>query len=244
MRDKAKIRLRLLLGAALITGCGLALFFTPTRAWSIAFIEYVQGLGLVGFFLYALAYVFGTVFLFPGTLLTLGSGFLYGPVWGTLLVSPASVAGATLAFGLARTVARRWVVEKVQKYPRFAAIDRAVEKDGFKTVLLLRLQPVNLPFAVLNYALGLTSVRLRDYILASWLGMLPATILYVYAGSVVRDLAGILRGGYSGVASWQKFLFWGGLLATGVLVIFLTRLARRALEEEMGETQIPTGQPK
>lgn len=191
---------------------------------------------------YALAYVVGTVLFFPGTLLTVGSGFLYGPVWGTILVSPASVAGASIAFLLARSFARDWIREKVQKYPRFAAVDRAVGRHSFKAVLLLRLQPINLPFDVLNYALGLTSVRLRDYILASWLGMLPATILYVYAGSVVRDLASVFHGGFSEVTSWQKLLFWGGLLATGVLVVFLTKLARRALEEEMGESEANPGE--
>jgi uncharacterized membrane protein YdjX (TVP38/TMEM64 family) len=241
MRTRLGNKTRILLGLALLVALGVAMWKAPTREWSLAFIQYVRNLGWVGFLFYALAYVVGTVLLFPGTLLTVGSGFLYGPVWGTVLVSPASVAGATIAFILARSFARDWIAQKVQKYPRFAAIERAVGKHGFKTVLLLRLQPVNLPFAVLNYALGLTSVNLRDYILASWLGMLPATILYVYIGSVVRDLASLLHGGYSGATSWQRLLFWGGLVATGVLVVFLTRLARRALEDEMNEGQVTSG---
>jgi uncharacterized membrane protein YdjX (TVP38/TMEM64 family) len=241
MRTKLGNKTRILLGLIVLVALGVAMWEAPTREWSVDFIQYVRSLGWVGFLLYALAYIAGTVLLFPGTLLTVGSGFLYGPVWGTLLVSPASVAGATIAFVLARSFARDWIAKKVQKYPRFAAIDRAVGRHSFKTVLLLRLQPVNLPFAVLNYALGLTSVRLRDYILASWLGMLPETILYVYAGSVVRDLASVLSGGFSWVSPWQKLLFWGGLIATGVLVVFLTKLARRALEEEIGETQTTRG---
>jgi uncharacterized membrane protein YdjX (TVP38/TMEM64 family) len=211
---------------------GVAMWIAPTGQWSLDFVRYVRNLGWAGFVLYAMAYVVGTILLFPGTLLTVGSGFLYGVFWGTVLVSPASVAGATIAFVLARSFARDWISKKVKKYPRFAAIDRAVGRHGFKAVLLLRLQPLNLPFDVLNYALGLTSVKLRDYIVASWLGMLPATILYVYAGSAVRDLATLLHGGLSQVSSWQKLLFWGGLGLTGVLVVFLTKLARRALEVE------------
>lgn len=241
MRTSLGNKARVLLGLILLVALGAAMWEAPTRQWSVAFIQYVRSLGWLGFLLYALAYVTGTVLLFPGTLLTMGSGFLYGPVWGTILVSPASVAGAAIAFILSRSYAREWTAKKAQKYPRFAAIDRAVGRHSFKTVFLLRLQPVNLPFAVLNYALGLTSVRLRDYILASWLGMLPATILYVYAGSVVRDLATLLHGRFSEVTSWQKLLFWGGLVAAGALVVFLTRLARRALEEEMSETQITAG---
>lgn len=231
-----------MLGLAVLVALGVAMWEAPARQWSLSFIQYVRNLGWVGFLLYALTYIAGTVLLFPGTLLTVGSGFLYGPVWGTLLVSPASVAGATFAFLLARSFARGWVAGKVQKYPRFAAIDRAVGRHSFKAVLLLRLQPLNLPFDVLNYALGLTSVKLRDYVLASWLGMLPATILYVYAGSVVRDLATLLQGGFSNVTSWQKLLFWGGLGVTGVLVVFLTKLARRALDEEVNERQVTLGQ--
>ncbi len=231
-----------MLGLALLITLGVAMWKAPTREWSLAFIQYVRNLGWVGFLFYALAYVVGTVLLFPETLLTAGSGFLYGPVWGTVLVSPASVAGATIAFVLTRSFARDWVAEKVQKYPRFAAIERAVGRHSFKAVLLLRLQPINLPFALLNYALGLTSVKLRDYILASWLGMLPATILYVYAGSVLRDFAIVFRGGFSEVTSWQRLLFWGGLVATAGLVVFLTKLARRTREEEMNESQVTTGQ--
>ena len=77
--------------------------------------------------------------------------------------------------------------------PQAAAIDRAIEKNGFKAVVLLRLQPV-LPFNILNYALGLTSIRLRDYMLASWIGMFPATVLYVYLGSIMNDISDLLRG--------------------------------------------------
>ena len=242
MRTKSGNKTRILLGLTLLIALGVTMWKAPTREWSVAFIQYVRSLGWVGFWFYAFAYITGTVLLFPGTLLTVGCGFLYGPIWGTVLASPASVAGASIAFVLSRSFARDWVAAKVQKYPRFAAVDRAVGKHSFKTVLLLRLQPVNLPFAVLNYALGLTSVNLWNYILASWLGMLPATILYVYAGSVIRDLATLFRGGFSAVSSWQRLLFWGGLVATAGLVVFLTRLARRALEEEMNEGQATTGQ--
>lgn len=242
MRTRLGNRGRILLGLGLLVALGIAVWRAPTREWSFAFIRYVQNLGFMGYLLYALAYVAGTVLLFPGTLLTVGSGFLYGPVWGAVLVSPASVAGATIAFMLSRSAARDWIAAKVLKYPRFSAIDRAVGRQSFKTVLLLRLQPINLPFALLNYALGLTSVKLRDYVLASWLGMLPATILYVYAGSVARDFASVFRGGFSGVTSCQRLLFWGGLVATGALVVFLTRLARRALEEEMDKSEVTIGQ--
>src|SRR5262249_23761276 len=128
---------------------------------------------------------------------------------------------------------RDWVARRLKKYPQAAAIDRAIAKNGFKVVVLLRLQPV-IPFNMLNYALGLTDISLREYALASWIGMLPATILYVYLGSVMGDITDLLRGRpEAGIAG--RVLLWGGLVAVVVLVWWLGRLARRALHQEMHE---------
>jgi uncharacterized membrane protein YdjX (TVP38/TMEM64 family) len=169
----------------------------------------------------------------PETLLTAGSGFLYGPVYGTLLVAPASVLAASVSFLLTRSVARDWVARHVARSPRFAAIDHGVGKHGFKIVLLIRLQPVFLPFAVLNYGLGLTRVRLRDYILASGIGMLPINILYVYLGSAIHDLTRLVRGNLQRGGPWEQVVFWGGLVATALLVLAMGHIARQALRREL-----------
>jgi uncharacterized membrane protein YdjX (TVP38/TMEM64 family) len=204
----------------------------PFLQWMVNFIQWAKGMGAAGGALYALFYILGTALFFPGLPLTLGAGFLYGAIIGTLVVSPASVAGATLAFLIARYVARDWVTRRLKRYPQAAALDRAIEKNGFKAVVLLRLQPV-LPFNILNYALGLTSIRLRDYMLASWIGMFPATVLYVYLGSIMNDISDLLRGRpNSGMAG--RLLLWGGLAAIVVLVWWLGRIAKKALHEEMG----------
>ena len=204
----------------------------PFLRWMVDFIQWAKGMGPTGGVVYALFYIAGTALFFPGLPLTLGAGFLYGAVIGTLVVSPASVAGASLAFLIARYFARDWVTRRLKKYPQAAAIDRAIEKNGFKAVVLLRLQPV-LPFNILNYALGLTSIRLRDYMLASWIGMFPATVLYVYLGSVMNDISDLLRGRpNSGMAG--RFLLWGGLAAIVVLVWWLGRIAKKALRDEIG----------
>jgi uncharacterized membrane protein YdjX (TVP38/TMEM64 family) len=204
----------------------------PFLQWMVNFIQWAKGMGAAGGAIYAVVYILGTALFFPGLPLTLGAGFLYGAIIGTLVVSPASVAGATLAFLIARYVARDWVTRRLKKYPQAAAIDRAIEKNGFKAVVLLRLQPV-LPFNILNYALGLTSIRLRDYMLASWIGMFPATVLYVYLGSIMNNISDLLRGRpNSGMAG--RFLLWGGLAAIVVLVWWLGRIAKKALHEEMG----------
>src|SRR5262249_1277584 len=205
----------------------------PLLHWMVDFIQWVKGAGPAGGALYAVVYVAGTALFFPGLPLTLGAGFIYGAVIGTLVVSPASVAGASVAFLIARYLARDWVARRLKTYPQAAAIDRAIAKNGFKVVVLLRLQPV-IPFNMLNYALGLSDIGLRDYALASWIGMLPATILYVYLGSVMGDVTDLVRGRPdSGMAG--RVLLWGGLIAMVAMVWWLGRAARRALHDEIGE---------
>lgn len=203
--------------------------------WGLELVEWIRGAGAVGVAGYALAYVVATLFLLPGSVLTLGAGFAYGPVWGTLVASPVSVAAATLAFLLGRSMARGWIARRMAGHPRFGAIDAAVGEHGFKIVFLLRLSPL-LPFNVLNYALALTRVRLRDYVLASLLGMLPGTVLYVYLGSLVTSASQLLSGG-QGAGGWGRALYWGGLLATVVATIVLTRVARAALTRALDQTQ-------
>jgi uncharacterized membrane protein YdjX (TVP38/TMEM64 family) len=110
-----------------------------------------------------------------------------------------------------------------------AAIARAVEIEAFKVVLLTRLSPV-LPFNLLNYAFGLTAVPFRKYILASWIGMIPGTIMYVYLGSAANSLAALLSGDEPRSAG-QQVLFAFGLTATVVATVIVTRTARRALHE-------------
>ena len=199
-----------------------------------AMVSYVRGAGAVGIVLFAAAYVVSAVALLPGAVLTLAAGFVYGPVLGLAIVSPVSVIAATCAFLLGRTVARDWIGRRVADQPRFAAVDEAVGRQGFKIVALLRLSPL-FPFNLLNYALGLTRVRLRDYVLASWLGMLPGTALYVYLGSLVTNvgelLSGHATGGQPAAARW---LYWAGLAATVAVAVLVTRTARLALAQVAG----------
>lgn len=226
---------RILVGAGLMAVVGTIIYSLPLAACVLALLEWVRSLGTLGALIYGLAYVVGTVLLAPVTFLTASSGFLYGPLLGTLIVSPASVLGATISFLLARSFARERVAKYIGQHPRFVAIDHAVESNGFKVVFLLRLTPIFFPFSVLNYALGLTRVRVRDYVLASWLGMLPATMRNVYLGSLVRDLAQLLHGDLPSMGNWQWLMFWGGLAATVVLAVVLSRIAQQALRKTLDQ---------
>jgi uncharacterized membrane protein YdjX (TVP38/TMEM64 family) len=228
-----KNRRRILLVAGLAATVVVGLLCLPLVDWAQGVVQWVRGLGPRGALIYALIYVAGGVLFVPETLLTAASGFLYGPVYGTLLVAPASVLAASVSFLLTRSVARGWVAKHVARSPRFAAIDHGVGQHGFKIVLLIRLQPVFLPFAVLNYGLGLTRVRLRDYILASGIGMLPINILYVYLGSAIHDLTRLVRGNLHRGGAWEQIVFWGGLAATALLVLAMGHIARHALRREL-----------
>ncbi|MBI4483426.1 MAG: TVP38/TMEM64 family protein [Acidobacteria bacterium] len=214
---------------------GLAVLATsvPLGDYALRLVEWIRGSGAAGMLVYALVYIVATVGLLPGSVLTLGAGFAYGPIVGTALVSPASVMGATLACLLGRSLARGWIARKVAGNAKFRAIDQAIGESGFKIVLLLRLSPV-FPFNLLNYGLGLTAVRLRDYVLASFLGMLPGTFLYVYLGSLVTSASELLSGKRADAGWGGQAVYWGGLAATVLVTVFVTRIARRALARQIG----------
>jgi uncharacterized membrane protein YdjX (TVP38/TMEM64 family) len=220
----ARIVVAVALAGALLAG--ILLF--PVDRWALALVGWIQGAGAGGAAAFAVAYVLATVLLLPGSILTLGAGFAYGPALGLLLVSPVSVLAATAAFWVGRSFARGWVSRKVAGDPRFAAIDEAVGQNGFKIVFLLRLSPL-LPFNLLNFALGLTRVRLRDYALASFLGMLPGTLLYVYLGSLVTSASELAAGRPGDAGGWGRALYVLGLVATVAATVLITRIARRAL---------------
>ena len=178
----------------------------------------------------------------PGSLITLAAGTLFGVVVGTAVVSLSSVTGASLAFWLGRTLARGLVEKPLAGNPRFRALDQAVAAGGFKIVLLTRLSPL-FPFTLLNYAFGLTKVRFRDYVLASWIGMLPGTVMYVYLGSVAENLASVFAGG-SEKTPEEWALIGLGLAATVAVTVYVTVVAKRALARALPASTSEPESPK
>lgn len=188
---------------------------------------WVGGLGPWGPVLFIAIYVAATVLFIPGSVLTLGAGAVFGVAWGSLYVSVASTLGATGAFLIGRYFARDAIGREMAGHARFAAIDRAVAQEGWKIVGLTRLSPA-FPFTLLNYAFGLTQVLLSDFVLASWIGMMPGTVMYVYLGSLAQAASGERT---RTAGEWA--LYGVGLLATVVVTVFVTRLARRALAQRI-----------
>lgn len=202
--------------------------------------ERIEELGVWGPVAMAAAYIPACLLFVPGSVLTLSAGFLFGVVTGAIAVSIGSTLGAAAAFLAGRFLARELIEARVAANPRFQAIDRAVGEKGFLIVLLTRLSPV-FPFNLLNYAYGLTRVGFRDYFLASWLGMLPGTLMYVYLGSAVDNLTDLEGGRQRSPA--EKALFFVGLLATVAVTVYVTRVARRALATAIPGDEVKTPDP-
>jgi pyruvate/2-oxoglutarate dehydrogenase complex dihydrolipoamide dehydrogenase (E3) component/uncharacterized membrane protein YdjX (TVP38/TMEM64 family) len=205
------------------------LFLLPIKDWLVTGLEWTQTLGIWGPILVVVFYVAACVLFLPGSVLTLGAGFVFKIVIGTVIVSIGSTLGACAAFLIGRTIARGWISRKIASNEKFFAIDNAVGREGFKIVLLTRLSPV-FPFNLLNYAFGLTKVPLWKYAFASWIGMMPGTVMYVYFGAGLRSLTEAAVGTVETGVAGQIF-FWFGMAAAIAVTVFVTRLARKALNQ-------------
>ncbi|MEL6438558.1 MAG: TVP38/TMEM64 family protein [Cyanobacteria bacterium J06621_8] len=193
-------------------------------------LQWIDDLGAIAPIAFMVIYVVATVAFLPGSVLTLGAGVLFGVVQGSIYVFIGATIGATLAFLVGRYLARGWISKKIAGNQKFSAIDRAVGKEGFKIVALTRLSPI-FPFNLLNYGLGVTGVSLKDYVLAS-VGMIPGTIMYVYIGSLAGSLATI--GGETNanpIAQWTIRIV--GFIATVAVTLYVTKIARKALDESI-----------
>ncbi|WP_416244603.1 TVP38/TMEM64 family protein [Crocosphaera sp. XPORK-15E] len=199
-------------------------------------LQWIDSLGKIGYLVFILVYVLAAVFLISGAILTLGAGVIFNVVKGSIIVSIASTLGATVAFLIGRYLARGWVNKQLEKYPKFRAIDHAVGQEGWKIVGLTRLSPL-FPFVILNYAFGITKVSLRDYILASWIGMMPGTIMYVYLGSLIGNIA-TLGAGERAKTPLEWGLYLVGLIATVLVTVYVTKIAQKALNNQIEEVSV------
>lgn len=186
-------------------------------------------LGFWGPVLVAAIYAVLTVAMVPGSPLTLAAGAVFGLWLGLLTVSIGSTLGAAMTFLIGRYVARGLVKRQLERYPPLRAVDRAIGQGGWKIVALLRLSPV-IPFNLQNYIYGLTSIRFWPCLLASWLCMLPGTLMYVYLGYAAAE--GVEAAASEGI-NWARMIMIGiGLVASIAVAVYTAKLARRKLDEQ------------
>jgi uncharacterized membrane protein YdjX (TVP38/TMEM64 family) len=229
--DRLKFFIKLIVVASVIAGTVLIAKVLNIHLLLQQSLIWVKNLGSLGPIAFVIIYNLATIFFIPGSVLTLGGGVLFGVFWGSIYVFIAATFGAIFAFLIGRYLSRDWVYKQIEKYPKFQAIDRAVAREGWKIVLLTRLSPL-FPFNLLNYALGITQVSLKDYIFGS-IGMFPGTVMYVYIGSLAGDIAtiGTQSQPTNPILQWTIRII--GFAATVAVTVYVTRIARKALEEEL-----------
>ena len=210
--------------AALVLAALVAAYqLLPVQAWAEAFRDWIQGLGTLGWVAFVAIYAVAVAALVPGALLTLAGGLAFG-LWGFPLVLVGATLGAAMAFVAARHLLRERVERSIDAHPKFRAVDAAIEEDGWKVVGLLRLSPA-VPFSLQNWILGATSVAFWPYLAATFVGIMPGTLLYVWLGSA----GGRAASGGGSAASYA--LLAVGILATVAVTVVVGRRARAKLEE-------------
>ena len=228
--ESEKPVMKLVVLAIVVIGLLVATKFLPVEQWLKSFNDWVSHMGVAGIFIFIGVYAAATVLLAPGLILTIGAGFAFGLWKGFLAVSAGATLGAALAFLVARFVARDRIEAMAKGNDKFRKIDTAIGKQGAKLIFLLRLSPV-IPFNLSNYLYGLTSVKFWPYVLASWIGMMPGTLLYVYLGTIGK--VGLEASKGDGHRNPIEYVFLGiGLLATIAVTVIVTRIAKRALKEK------------
>lgn len=225
-------RIKLVIFIVVAAGLAVAVVTLPVVPWMIGLFESIGNLGPWAPVGLGIFYVLSCVFLLPASIPTLAAGFLFGVFEGSLTAMVGGTVGACAAFWVGRTIARDWVVEWVARSRRFTLLDNAVGEHGFKVVLLSRLSPIA-PFVIINYMLGLTKVRFREYVLGTVIGVMPAMIMFVYFGAGLRSLAEVAAyaHGEGHAAPAQRVFFWIGLAVTILVMVLLTRMAQAALRQ-------------
>ena len=195
----------------------------PLQEWIIGFQSWVQGFGMLGWFIFIVVYAVTAFLLVPGSFLTLAAGVIWG-LGGFVIVVIGATLGSAISFLAARHLFHDKVQAKVKHYPKFRAVNDAIGEEGWKVVGLLRLSPA-LPFSLQNWFLGVTPVGFWPSQIATFFGIMPGTLLYVWIGSLGGSAA-------SGEASTLKYFVFGvGILATLVVTWFVTKKAQAKLRE-------------
>jgi uncharacterized membrane protein YdjX (TVP38/TMEM64 family) len=210
--------LRLVIGVIVIAGLIAAFKYLNLTGALRGSLEWIRSLGVWAPVAFIAIYAIACVLAIPASILTLGGGFLFGFVWGSIYVVAGAMLGAVAAFVVGRYFARDWIAKKIEGHGKFKAIDEAIGREGWKIILLARLAPV-FPYAVLNYGFALTRVSLRDYVVATAIGIIPAMLAFVYFGTLATDLTKL---GPPPAAKWAI----GAV--TLIVFVLLTRIARKA----------------
>ncbi len=224
------VRARLLIPLTVLLALAAAAWFLPLPGWAEALVSWLRHAGPAGILAFAAAYMAAIVLMLPGSPLAIGAGFVFGAIGGVLVASPASVLGSTAAFLIGRWVARDWAAARIASSPRLTRLDGELGARGFRTLLVCRLAPI-MPFNFLNYALGASQLRLRDFVLSTFIGTLPSAIVYAWLGSRAHDVADFVAEARARGGKWGEVAFWLGVAATVLAIATVARIVKRAISD-------------
>ena len=197
-------------------------------AYVLGFLEWLDQHSRLAPALFIIADMLVVILVLPGVIFTLGAGFLFGVLKGTLYVVIATTTGATIAFLIARYFFGTRISSFFMSHPRLSLVNEELATEGWKIVLLTRLVPF-FPFKLSNYFFGLTRFSLRGYFFGTLVGIIPITMFNVYLGSLAADITKL--GSRDISRTPLEWTIYGiGLAIALVMVIYITRLARRALD--------------
>lgn len=197
--------------------------------WTTRSLDWVESSGWLGWMAFIGLYTVTCVLFLPGSVLTVGAGAIYGFWGGTLLVSISNLVGAVVNFLTSRYLLRGWLQRRFADNKKFHALDDGIDREGWRILLLSRISPV-VPHSVVSYACGLSKLSLAKFSFASWLGFIPISAAYSYAGAFLGKFARLKAGLPHGQESWVTWTFYGlGLVVTLVVTVWATRIATRAL---------------
>jgi uncharacterized membrane protein YdjX (TVP38/TMEM64 family) len=223
------IQLVLIAGALLLLAV-----YVPFQAWLNALFEWSQLNPNLAAWVFSALIVLAMVLMFPVSIQAMAAGFMFGLHKGLIIMCVAGLVGFTAAFLVGRTLARPWIANWVQRRPEFEAIDHAINRKGLVVVILARLAQV-LPYNLLNYSLGLTSVSVRDYVVGSAVGMVPGIFMFVFIGTTATDIAAVMSGELK-LGDYDIWIGGFGLLVLAGAVSVIARVARKALQESTEKT--------
>ena len=185
--------------------------------------QHVMNWGAWSAVCYPLLFAACNILLLPGGILAVGSGFFFGLWWGFLVVFAGNLVATAVSFALSRSIAHRWLTQKLSDNPLLRALGPAVEREGWKIILLSQLHPL-FPTSLLNYFYGLTRIRFGWYMFWSSVGRVPGLFVYVYIGTLGQFAVRIMRS--KNYPRTVEYWIWGGALVTTLLLlIVLGRIA-------------------
>ncbi len=178
---------------------------------------------------YPLLYACCNVLLLPGGVLSVGAGFFFGLWWGFFIALAGNVSGAAISFFISRKIGRHWLKRRLLRNPTMSALEPAVEREGWKIILLSQLHPL-FPTSLLNYLYGLTRIRFRTCMLWVAIGQAPGLFLYSYLGTLGQLGLNLARG-KTHPRAVEYWVWLGGFATAAIVLILLGRIALRLIKQ-------------